>query len=74
MVIVICPVIVKLKELGDVNLQNVIDELEDVIVEEYDSSMEITSYKGAWIKRIATAADLLNTDIVSVGIWVPSAE
>ncbi|KAG0169475.1 hypothetical protein DFQ29_009678 [Apophysomyces sp. BC1021] len=62
---VICPLILKIKEKGEVNpkLQALLDELEEEIVDSYDGKIEMRSFKGAWIKRITTAANLLNINL-----------
>lgn len=68
MVIVICPLILKLKEIGEDNLKlpTLLDELEEEIVDAYDGEIEMRSFKGSWIKKITTAASLLNIHLVSV--------
>lgn len=68
MVIVICPLILKLKDKGEDNLKlpTLLDELEEEIVDAYDGEIEMRSFKGSWIKKITTAASLLNIHLVSV--------
>lgn len=68
MVKVICPLILKLKEIGEDNLKlpTLLDELEEEIVDAYDGEIEMRSFKGSWIKKITTAASLLNIHLVSV--------
>ncbi|KAL1933711.1 hypothetical protein VTP01DRAFT_7801, partial [Rhizomucor pusillus] len=62
MVIVICPLILKLKDKGEDNLKlpTLLDEPEEEIVDAYDGEIEMRSFKGSWIKKITTAASLLN--------------
>lgn len=68
MVIVICPLILKLKDKGEDNLKlpTLLDELEEEIVDAYDGEIDMRSFKGSWIKKITTAASLLNIHLVSV--------